>query len=92
MITDYSVCCRVPELLSKEQFEAVMKDIRAKRLEKRRDDIHISWEIQAEIKTPLMQALAEREVANRNGNLACIVYIRTTNLKNEEVSAWIDFR
>eukprot|EP00884_Botryococcus_braunii_P020434 jgi/Botrbrau1/7074/Bobra.0165s0096.1 len=39
----------------------------------------------------LLQALADREDAVRNGKLATIVFIRDTNAQNQEVSGYIDY-
>jgi len=70
-----------------------MKDIQGKRFAKRKDDIHIAYGIPAtEMTCPLMQALAEREIQNRTGNMACLIYIRIVNHKDQEVSGWIDFK
>ena len=71
----------------------MMLELESKRFEKRRDDVHIAWDVpEEEVTCPLMQTLAEREVQNRTGNLSCLIYIRTMNSKNQEVSGWIDFR
>mmetsp|Transcript_16284 Transcript_16284/g.51173 ORF Transcript_16284/g.51173 Transcript_16284/m.51173 type:complete len:224 (-) Transcript_16284:186-857(-) len=40
---------------------------------------------------PLLQALAQREEAVRNGKLTTIVFIRDKNSKGQEVSGYIDF-
>lgn len=83
----------VPELLNKKQFQDIRQRIEEAKEEKKGDTSNISREIPAEeIKGPLMKALAEREIANRTGHLATIIYIRTINAKREEVSAWIDYR
>ncbi|TPX36329.1 hypothetical protein SmJEL517_g01536 [Synchytrium microbalum] len=39
----------------------------------------------------LMKALAEREADNRNGKLTTIVFIRTRNARNQEISGYIDY-
>mmetsp|Transcript_5665 Transcript_5665/g.14333 ORF Transcript_5665/g.14333 Transcript_5665/m.14333 type:complete len:240 (-) Transcript_5665:186-905(-) len=40
---------------------------------------------------PLLQALAQREEAVRNGKLTTIVFIRDRNKKGQEVSGYIDY-
>ena len=40
---------------------------------------------------PLLQALASREELVRNGKLTCIVFIRETNGKGQEISGYIDY-
>lgn len=40
---------------------------------------------------PLLQALAEREKAVREGRLAVIIFIRDRNQKGQEISGYIDF-
>ncbi|KAI9143862.1 hypothetical protein BKA69DRAFT_1151447 [Paraphysoderma sedebokerense] len=40
---------------------------------------------------PFLQALAEREEANREGKLTSIIFIRTYNTRNQEISGYIDY-
>ncbi|XP_068536574.1 cilia- and flagella-associated protein 299 isoform X3 [Anas acuta] len=44
-----------------------------------------------ELKDNFLQALAEREEANRDGKLSSIIYIRDYNSRHQEVSAYIDY-
>lgn len=70
-----------------------MKEIQAKRFAKRKDDINIAHALAEDAVTcPLMQALGAREKRNRSGNMACIIYIRMLNNKEQEISGWIDFK
>ncbi|KAI9101340.1 hypothetical protein DFS34DRAFT_614057 [Phlyctochytrium arcticum] len=40
---------------------------------------------------PFLQALAEREEANRSGKLTTIIFVRTYNTKQQEISGFIDY-
>jgi len=40
---------------------------------------------------PLLQALAAREELVRNGKLTCIIFLRNTNSKGQEISGYIDY-
>jgi hypothetical protein len=40
---------------------------------------------------PFLQALADREGPVRNGKLSCIIFVRHTNQKKQEVSGYIDY-
>jgi predicted glycosyltransferase involved in capsule biosynthesis len=42
-------------------------------------------------KSTFLQALAEREEANRSGKLTSIIFIRTKNSKDQEISGYIDY-
>ena len=43
------------------------------------------------IRTPLAQALASREEANRTTRLLTIIFVRDRNEENQEISAYIDY-
>jgi len=38
-----------------------------------------------------LEALAEREEANRSGKMTSIIFIRDKNAKGQEISGYIDF-
>lgn len=40
---------------------------------------------------PFLQALANREDLVRNGKLTCIIFLRDTNSKGQEVSGYVDY-
>ncbi|XP_074677558.1 cilia- and flagella-associated protein 299 [Strix aluco] len=44
-----------------------------------------------ELKNNFLQALAEREEANRTGKISSIIFIRDLNSHHQEVSAYIDY-
>jgi hypothetical protein len=84
---------RVPELLSRDQFDEMVANIRAEREEKKKDDTYLAKEIKSDqISCPLMEALAAREKSNRTGYESCIIFLRDVNKKGQEISGYIDFK
>ncbi|XP_064306838.1 cilia- and flagella-associated protein 299 isoform X1 [Phalacrocorax carbo] len=47
--------------------------------------------VRKELKDNFLQALADREEANRTGNISSIIFIRDRNSHCQEVSAYIDY-
>ena len=43
------------------------------------------------LEDPLLVALAQREAANRDGSLTTVIFLRSLNERNQEISGYIDF-
>ncbi|KAI8898890.1 hypothetical protein BC833DRAFT_587930 [Globomyces pollinis-pini] len=79
------------EPLKREEFEARKKAAESFRLSKRlTTNVLASFGKDLE-GHPFLKALAEREEANRSGKLTSIIFIRTKNSKNQEISGYIDY-
>ena len=44
-----------------------------------------------ELEDPLLRALADREADNREGSLSTIIFLRSLNERNQEISGYIDY-
>ncbi|XP_037076711.1 cilia- and flagella-associated protein 299-like [Pollicipes pollicipes] len=44
-----------------------------------------------ELEDPLLLALAEREAVNRDGRVATIIFLRSLNERNQEISGYVDY-
>ncbi|KAI8799345.1 hypothetical protein BJ742DRAFT_864312 [Cladochytrium replicatum] len=79
------------EPLKREEFEQRKKAAENFRLSKRLAVKVLSSQGKDLQGYPFLQALAEREEANRSGKLTSILFIRTLNSKNQEISGYIDY-
>ncbi|KAI9207921.1 uncharacterized protein BJ171DRAFT_636316 [Polychytrium aggregatum] len=79
------------EPLKREEFESRKKAAENFRLSKRLQTKVLSSQGKDLSKFPFLQALAEREEANRSGKLTSIIFIRTNNAKGQEISGYIDY-
>ncbi|KAJ3162351.1 hypothetical protein HDU86_004831 [Geranomyces michiganensis] len=79
------------EPLKREEFEAKKKAAENFRLNKRLATKVLASYGKDLTGYPFLQALAEREEANRSGKLTSIMFIRTFNAKNQEISGYVDY-
>lgn len=79
------------EPLKREEFESRKKAAESFRLSKRLATNALASNGKDLAQYPFLQALAEREEANRIGKLTSIIFIRTKNSKDQEISGYIDF-
>ncbi|KAL2914478.1 hypothetical protein HK105_206045 [Polyrhizophydium stewartii] len=79
------------EPLKREEFESRKKAAENFRLSKRLATNVLSSHGKDLAKFSFLQALAEREEANRSGKLTSIIFIRTKNSKGQEISGYIDY-
>ncbi|KAJ3333581.1 Fe(2+) transporter [Blyttiomyces sp. JEL0837] len=79
------------EPLKREEFESRKKAAENFRLSKRLATKVLASQGKELSGFPFLQALAEREEANRNGKLTSILFIRTRNPKGQEISGYIDY-
>ncbi|EGF77813.1 hypothetical protein BATDEDRAFT_27080 [Batrachochytrium dendrobatidis JAM81] len=79
------------EPLKREEFESRKKAAENFRLSKRLATNVLSSFGKDQSKYPFLHALAEREEANRSGKLTSIIFIRTKNNKDQEISGYIDY-
>ncbi|KAK9806230.1 hypothetical protein WJX72_006501 [[Myrmecia] bisecta] len=80
------------EIIRREEFEERKKaaeDLRLARLNKKSKRLASAGKALEGF--PLLQALAQREEAVRNGKLTTIVFIRDKNARGQEVSGYIDY-
>ncbi|KAJ3227243.1 hypothetical protein HK099_002936 [Clydaea vesicula] len=79
------------EPLKREEFELKKKAAENFRLSKRLATKKLASTGKDISHSPFLMALAEREEANRNGKLTSIIFIRTKNIKGQEISGYIDY-
>ncbi|KAI9334122.1 hypothetical protein BDR26DRAFT_867358 [Obelidium mucronatum] len=79
------------EPLKREEFESRKKASETFRLSKRLATKVLASQGKDFAGFPFLAALAEREEANRSGKLTSILFIRTLNSKNQEISGYIDY-
>ncbi|KAJ3012808.1 UNVERIFIED_CONTAM: hypothetical protein HDU68_001019 [Siphonaria sp. JEL0065] len=79
------------EPLKREEFESRKKASETFRLSKRLATKVLASAGKDFSGYPFLAALAEREEANRSGKLTSILFIRTLNSKNQEISGYIDY-
>mmetsp|Transcript_23993 Transcript_23993/g.33017 ORF Transcript_23993/g.33017 Transcript_23993/m.33017 type:complete len:238 (-) Transcript_23993:221-934(-) len=80
------------EVLRREEFEARKEAAEVARRQKLHNKPKKLASAQKDLTGyPLLQALAQREEAVRNGKLTTIVFIRDKNVKGQEVSGYIDY-
>ncbi|TPX46364.1 hypothetical protein SeMB42_g00724 [Synchytrium endobioticum] len=80
------------EPLRRDEFDARQRAAEGARMAKRMHAKELASHSAAGASgSALMQALAEREADNRNGKLTTIVFIRTRNARNQEISGYIDY-
>ncbi|ORY46761.1 hypothetical protein BCR33DRAFT_715207 [Rhizoclosmatium globosum] len=77
--------------LKREEFESRKKASETFRLSKRLATKVLASQGKDLTGFPFLQALAEREEANRSGKLTSILFIRTLNGKGQEISGYIDY-
>jgi len=78
------------EVLKREEFNSRKAAAEASRLLKRSQQKALSHQGKL-LKTAFLQALAQREEANRSGKLTSIIFIRDKNSKKQEISGYIDY-
>ncbi|KAH6565229.1 hypothetical protein BASA50_006005 [Batrachochytrium salamandrivorans] len=79
------------EPLKREEFEYRKKAAENFRLSKRlATNVLASFGMEFS-KYPFLQALSDREEANRSGKLTSILFVRTKNSKGQEISGYIDY-
>ncbi|KAL3877889.1 hypothetical protein ACJMK2_035533 [Sinanodonta woodiana] len=78
------------EVLKREEFEARKAAAEASRLSKRSQQKTLASSGK-ELKDPFLQALAQREEANRSGKMTTIIFIRDKNARGQEISGYIDY-
>ncbi|XP_028928799.1 cilia- and flagella-associated protein 299 [Ornithorhynchus anatinus] len=78
------------EVLKREEFVARKAAIEAARLAERTQKKTLS-SAGKELKDPFLQALAQREEANRSGKMTSIIFIRDRNSRGQELSGYIDY-
>eukprot|EP00218_Dolichomastix_sp_CCMP3274_P016087 CAMPEP_0170133066 /NCGR_PEP_ID=MMETSP0033_2-20121228/1045_1 /TAXON_ID=195969 /ORGANISM="Dolichomastix tenuilepis, Strain CCMP3274" /LENGTH=243 /DNA_ID=CAMNT_0010368521 /DNA_START=26 /DNA_END=757 /DNA_ORIENTATION=- len=80
------------EILKREEFEARKEAAELARLQKMRNKPKKLASAGKNLEgSPLLQALAQREEAVRNGKITTIIFIRDRNAKGQEVSGYIDY-
>ncbi|KAL7748573.1 hypothetical protein RI367_005984 [Sorochytrium milnesiophthora] len=79
------------EPVKREEFESRKKAAEAARLSKRLQLKTLAGQDQSATRTPFLEALVEREEANRSGKMTTIFFIRTRNAKGQEISGYIDY-
>ncbi|XP_065062789.1 cilia- and flagella-associated protein 299-like [Rhopilema esculentum] len=78
------------EVLKREEFEARKQAAEASRLSKRSQQ-KVLASSGKDLGDPFLQALAQREEANRNGKMTTIIFIRDKNARGQEISGYIDY-
>jgi hypothetical protein len=79
------------EPLKREEFESRKKAAENFRLSKRMTTNVLASHGKDLTKSSFLQALADREESNRSGKLTSIIFIRTKNSKDQEISGYIDY-
>lgn len=83
-------CLRNGEVLKREEFEARKQAAEASRISKQTQQKTLA-SAGKELHDPFLKQLAKREEANRSGKMATIIFIRDTNSRGQEISAYIDY-
>ncbi|XP_043934642.1 cilia- and flagella-associated protein 299 [Protopterus annectens] len=78
------------EVLKREEFEARKAAAEASRLSKRSHQRTLA-SAGKELTDNFLQALAQREDANRSGKMTSIIFIRDHNSHGQEISGYIDY-
>lgn len=79
------------DVLKRDEFEARKKADREKHMNKDVAPKPLASMGKDLSARPFLQALAAREELVRNGKLTCIIFVRDSNAKGQEVSGYIDF-
>ena len=79
------------EVLKREEFETRKQLAEASRLSKRSQTKTLASAGKDLGNFPFLQALAEREEANKTGKMTSIIFIRDKNAKSQEISGYIDY-
>ena len=79
------------EVLKREEFETRKQLAEASRLSKRSQKKTLASAGKDLGNFPFLQALAEREEANKTGKMTSIIFIRDKNAKSQEISGYIDY-
>ncbi|XP_054706495.1 cilia- and flagella-associated protein 299-like [Uloborus diversus] len=77
-------------VISKQDFERKKEELRKDIIEKSKKELKL-YSDGVTCHGALMQALAKREESNVMGRISTIIFLRDTNDKREEVSAYIDY-
>jgi len=78
------------EVLKREEFKVRKEAAEASRQQKRTQQRKLASSGKA-LRSEFLRALAQREEGNRNGKLTSIIFIRDRNLRNQEISGYIDY-
>lgn len=78
------------EVLKREEFDSRKRAAEASRLSKRSQQRALASSGK-ELNSTFLQALAQREEANRSGKMTSIIFIRDKNARGQEISGYIDF-
>ncbi|KAJ8613501.1 hypothetical protein CTAYLR_002175 [Chrysophaeum taylorii] len=79
------------DTLKREEFMARKKALRERGTQKANVPKELASANKDLSQFPFLQALANREELVRNGKLTCIIFLRDTNSKGQEVSGYIDY-
>ncbi|KAI9225152.1 hypothetical protein BC828DRAFT_401637 [Blastocladiella britannica] len=79
------------EPIKREEFDARKKAAENFRLAKRWQAKLLASHGKEFSNSPFLQALAEREEANRNGKMTTIIFLRMRNSRGQEISGYIDY-
>ena len=79
------------EVLKREEFEARKQLAEASRLSKRSQKKTLASAGKDLAGYPFLEALSQREEANKTGKMTSIIFIRDKNAKGQEISGYIDF-
>ena len=79
------------EVLRREEFDTRKELAEASRLSKRSQKKTLASAGKDLGNFPFLQALAEREEANKTGKMTSIILIRDKNAKSQEISGYIDY-
>lgn len=79
------------DTLKRDEFEARRRALRERGTQKANVPKALASSSKDVGENPFLAALASREALVRNGKLTSIIFIRTTNTKGQQVSAYIDY-
>jgi hypothetical protein len=79
------------EVLKREEFEAKKRAIEISKLSRKEQKSVLSSAGKDLKGSVFLEALAEREEANRNGRMTSILFIRDKNSNGQEISGYVDF-
>ena len=79
------------EVLKREEFEAKKRAIEISKLSRKEQKSVLSSAGKDLKGSVFLEALAEREEANRNGRMTSIIFIRDRNSNDQEISGYVDY-
>ena len=79
------------EVLKREEFEAKKRAIEISKLSRKEHKSVLSSAGKDLKGSVFLEALAEREEANRNGRMTSIIFIRDKNSNDQEISGYVDY-